>query len=79
MLRHQEHSDGRSVASPSMSASAPSGNVLRPHAEHQYAHELSALAALDDRERPPGWRLSPWAVVRYLLGGDLSDGTVVTP
>jgi MoxR-like ATPase len=62
-----------------MSATVPSGDVLRPHAEHQYAHELTALAALDDRERPPGWRLSPWAVVRYLLGGELSDGTVISP
>ena len=53
--------------------------MLRPHAEDQYAHELAALAALDDRERPPGWKLSPWAVVRYLLGGELSDGTIVAP
>ena len=33
----------------------------------------------DDRERPPHWKLSPWATVTYLLGGTLSDGTVVTP
>jgi len=32
--------------------------VLRPHAEQEYAAELAALAAGDDRERPPGWRLS---------------------
>jgi MoxR-like ATPase len=57
----------------------PRGEVLRPHAEDQYAHELAALAALDDRERPPGWKLSPWAVVRYLLGGVLSDGTSIVP
>lgn len=56
-----------------------STDVLRPHAEHQYAGELAALAALDDRERPPGWRLSPWAVVQYLLGGELADGTVILP
>ena len=42
-------------------------DVLRPHAEEQYASELAAIAALDTRERPPGWRLSPWAVVRYVL------------
>jgi MoxR-like ATPase len=53
--------------------------VLRPHAEHQYAHELAALASHDDRERPPSWRLSPWAVVTYLMGGELPDGTVITP
>ena len=58
---------------------SPPSDVLRPHAEAQYAHELATLAELDDRERPPGWRLSPWAVVRYLLGGELSDGTVVLP
>ncbi|HUG00109.1 MAG TPA: AAA family ATPase [Ilumatobacter sp.] len=53
--------------------------ALRPHAEVQYASELAALAAADDRERPPNWRLSPWAVVHYLLGGPLADGTVVMP
>jgi MoxR-like ATPase len=53
--------------------------VLRPHAEQEYAAELAALAAGDDRERPPGWRLSPWAVTTYLLGGEAADGTVITP
>jgi MoxR-like ATPase len=53
--------------------------VLRPHAEQEYAAELSALAASDDRERPPGWRLSPWAVTTYLLGGSAGDGTAITP
>jgi MoxR-like ATPase len=53
--------------------------ILRPHAEDEYAGELSALAAVDDRTRPAGWRLSPWAVVEYLLGGTLPDGTVITP
>ncbi|GAB1641911.1 ATP-binding protein [Krasilnikovia sp. MM14-A1259] len=49
--------------------------AVRPHAEDQYAEELALLAAADDRPRPPGWRLSPQAVVTYLLG----DGTKVTP
>jgi MoxR-like ATPase len=53
--------------------SAPA--VLRPHAEDQYADELAALAATDDRPRPPGWRLSPRAVVTYLLG----DAGRITP
>ncbi|WP_027346095.1 ATP-binding protein [Hamadaea tsunoensis] len=49
--------------------------VLRPHAEQLYATELAALAAADDRPRPPGWLLSPQAVVTYLLG----DGDTITP
>ncbi|AEE44893.1 ATP-binding protein [Cellulomonas fimi] len=57
----------------------PSSDLLRPHAEQAFAHELAALAAADDRPRPPGWQLSPAAVVSYLLGGTLPDGTVVTP
>lgn len=52
--------------------------VLRAHAEDAYAGELAALAAADDRPRPPGWRLSPWAVTTYLIGGTLPDGTEVT-
>jgi MoxR-like ATPase len=53
--------------------------VLRAHAEQQFAHELDALARSDDRPRPPSWRLSPWAVATYLLGGRLDDGTEIVP
>lgn len=53
--------------------------VLRPHAETLYADELAALAAADDRPRPERWRLSPWAVATYLLGGTLPGGQVITP
>ena len=53
--------------------------LLRPHAEQRYAEELAALAALDERPRPTGWRLSPWAVVSYIMGDTLADGTVITP
>jgi MoxR-like ATPase len=49
--------------------------VMRPHAEQLFADELAALAAEDDRPRPPGWRLSPQAVVTYLLG----DSGKITP
>jgi MoxR-like ATPase len=55
------------------------GRTLRRHAEQEHAAELAALARVDDRPRPPSWRLSPWAVVTYLVGGTLADGTVVTP
>jgi len=57
----------------------PGEAVLRPHAEQAYEAELAALAAADDRPRPPGWRLSPWAVTTYLLGGAAPDGTAITP
>jgi len=49
--------------------------ALRPHAEDAFAEELRALAAADDRPRPERWRLSPWAVSLYLLGGELPGGT----
>ncbi|MEU5215631.1 AAA family ATPase [Streptomyces sp. NPDC020807] len=58
---------------------AVAAEALRPHAEHAFAGELAALAAVDDRPRPARWRLSPWAVVTYLQGGTLPDGTVITP
>ncbi len=54
-------------------------NVIRAHAEQQYAEELSALAAVDTRPRPPSWRLSPCAVATYILGGTLENGVSITP
>jgi len=62
-----------------LSTTASAKPLLRPHAEQVYAAELAALAAEDDRPRPPSWRMSPQAVVTYLLGGTLADGTAITP
>ncbi len=53
--------------------------LLRPHAEIAYQHELEALKKVDNRHRPPGWHLSPWAVVTYLLGGKLENGIEIEP
>jgi MoxR-like ATPase len=53
--------------------------VLRQHAEHQFAEELAELSKVDSRPRPPNWLLSPWAVARYVLGGQLDNGFTVTP
>jgi MoxR-like ATPase len=53
--------------------------ALRPHAEQAHADEHAALAAADDRSRPPSWRLSPRAVVTYVLGGTLPGGAVISP
>lgn len=52
--------------------------VLRPHAEQAFADELAALADHDDRPRPPSWKLSPWAVTTYLMGGTAGE-TDITP
>jgi MoxR-like ATPase len=54
-------------------------SVQRRHAEDEHSAELAALAESDDRPRPPGWRLSPFAVVMYLLGGVTGDGTPIVP
>jgi len=53
--------------------------VLRQHAEQQFAEELAELAKADDRQKPPSWKLSPWAVVTYLMGGELDNGFAITP
>src|SRR3989440_8637680 len=39
-------------------------------AEHAYAEQLAFLAAYDDGPRPPGWRLTPRAVVTFIAGSD---------
>lgn len=39
-------------------------------AEDRYAEELAFLAAWDDGPRPPGWALTPRAVVTFIVGSD---------
>jgi MoxR-like ATPase len=55
-----------------------SNERLRLSAEEIYADELKALSLGDDRPRPANWRMSPQAVVTYLLGGQAADGTPIT-
>lgn len=55
----------------------PEAHIRRP-AEEIYAGELAALAKADARARPANWKLSPQAVVTYLLGGKASDGTPIS-
>ncbi len=55
-----------------------SAQDLRKGAEETFAAELAALASVDDRPRPANWRLSPQAVVTYLVGGKARDGTQIT-
>lgn len=54
-------------------------NALRQPAELQFAEELAAIAKCDDRPRPPNWKLSPWGVALYLLGGTAGKKTVISP
>lgn len=53
--------------------------LLRLHAEQEFAEELAALRETDDHQKPVHWQLSPWAVKIYLLGGKLPDGRVISP
>jgi len=62
-----------------MSSAPGLESVLRQHAEKEFAHELEELGKQDTRVRPPSWRLSPWAVSTYLMGGTLENGFEVSP
>jgi len=67
------------TASSTTTPAAPTTTVLRQHAEHQFAEELAALQQVDQRQRPANWKLSPWAVVTYLMGGRLDNGFEIVP
>ncbi len=53
--------------------------LLREHAENQYKEELDALSSVDKKQRPPRWKMSPWAVMTYLMGGKLENGFEISP
>lgn len=56
------------------------GDVTAPRqadpAEYRHATELAFLAAWDDGARPPGWRLTPRAVVTFIAGSDGGELTL---
>ena len=54
-------------------------SIQRALAEQAFGEELAELARADRRPRPPNWRLSPWAVATYVLGGTLDNGYPVSP
>jgi len=56
-----------------------SNNILRQHAENQFAHEIAALVEADTHQRPENWRLSPQSVAQYVLGGKLKNGITIEP
>ncbi len=53
--------------------------TLRLPAETQFAEELAEIRRADDRQRPPNWRISPWGVATYLLGGTLPNRFTISP
>ena len=57
---------------------ADSGAVLRAPAEQLFAHEIDALIAADRYNKPPGWQMSPRAVLSYITGGTVGT-TTITP
>ncbi|MDY6939231.1 MAG: AAA family ATPase [Cyanobacteriota bacterium] len=65
------------ATSPSNTPSTP--QLLRQHAEQEFAEELAVLKSVDRQQRPPHWYLSPHAVATYLLGGKLENGFEVSP
>lgn len=54
--------------------------VQAPPPEERYADELAALAAWDGGLRPPGWALTPRAVVTFVCGsrGEALGGVVIS-
>ncbi len=70
--------DTASTSTTTISSPGGNSNVLRAPAEELYAHELEVLAQADKHERPPGWQLSPRAVLTYVTGGTVGN-TTITP
>ena len=61
------------------SATRSTAAQLRLAAEGLFGDEFEALGREDERPRPANWRLSPRAVVAYLMGGKTASGVEITP
>ncbi|MEW1912916.1 AAA family ATPase [Kitasatospora sp. NPDC085895] len=57
------------LSEPTTDQAAPQARQILP-AEERYAQELAFLAAYDEGPRPPGWALTPAAVVTFVCGSD---------
>ncbi len=53
--------------------------LLRQHAEQQFAEELHELKQQETHAIPENWQLSPQSVVTYLMGGELKNGFKISP
>ncbi len=56
-----------------------SSNLLRQHAEIQFAEELAELKKQDKGNIPANWTMSPASVITYLMGGKLNNGFEIQP
>src|SRR3984885_9325306 len=54
------------------------GKMLRAPAEVLYAEEIAHLIKEDKYEKPPGWQMSPRAVLTYICGGKVA-GKDISP
>ncbi|MEO0898064.1 MAG: AAA family ATPase [Bacteroidota bacterium] len=54
-------------------------DLLRKHAEEAFAQELEELQKQESHNVPENWKMSPFSVVTYLLGGKLKNGFEVSP
>ncbi|HMW37966.1 MAG: AAA family ATPase [Saprospiraceae bacterium] len=54
-------------------------DIQRPPAEITFYEELKALSISDKQKKPGTWKLSPWAVLKYIMGGEISGGITISP
>ena len=50
---------------------------IRLNAEEAYQDEIEYLIKADSYPKPANWKMSPWAVVNYIVGGTMDDGKVI--
>ena len=54
-------------------------DILRQHAEQQFAEELAQLKKQEKHPIPENWQLSPQSVVSYLMGDKLANKFQIKP
>ena len=54
-------------------------SFLHQYSEEKYKNELAALAKADKSPKPENWKLSPKAVVHFLMGGPLGSKVKISP
>lgn len=75
--RPTEATEDRADSQSQRRANEAKSTVLRAPAESMFARELDSIVAVDKYEKPPGWRMSPRAVLTYITGGSVGDTKVM--